>query len=201
MRAAMGLWRWRHNPLRRTTDLFEAWLALAAAVLVVTAGPAVGWITGALTEESLRQSVRVQCLQRHATTATVIGAASTPRPVAFDTEAAVNEERRAVRAKWAAPDGSTRTGTVPTALRTAGPGDTFSLWTDDSGRIAPRPMDMATVEVHAALAGVAASMAWGVLVECTRRLVVWRLVRHRHAALDRAWAAVGPDWGRTGAGS
>ena len=30
MRAISGLWRWRHNPLRRATDLAEAWVALAA---------------------------------------------------------------------------------------------------------------------------------------------------------------------------
>ena len=29
MRAISGLWRWRDNPLRRATDLAEAWLALA----------------------------------------------------------------------------------------------------------------------------------------------------------------------------
>ena len=31
MRAAAGVWRWRRNPLRRATDLFEAWVALVAA--------------------------------------------------------------------------------------------------------------------------------------------------------------------------
>jgi hypothetical protein len=62
-------------------------------------------------------------------------------------------------------------------------------------------MDPATVEVHAALAGVGAALAWGLVLECARRLVLWRLVRLRHADLDRAWAAVGPDWGRAGAGS
>jgi hypothetical protein len=202
VRAAVGIWRWRRNPLRRATDLHEAWLALVAALLIVTAAPAVGWATGALTEESLRQSIRVQRAQRHATTATVLGPAEFPRPAAFDPEtAAADERRRAVAAKWTAPDGSRHTGTVPTTLPAPRPGDTFRVWTDSSGRMVPRPMDMATAEVHATLAGVGAALAWGVLVECARRLVLWRLMRRRHAALDRAWAAVGPDWGRTGAGS
>ena len=29
MRAITGLWRWRHNPLRRRTDVAEGWIALA----------------------------------------------------------------------------------------------------------------------------------------------------------------------------
>lgn len=202
MRAAVGIWRWRHNPLRRATDLYEAWLALVAALLIVTAAPAVGCITGAMTEESLRQAIRVQRLQRHATSATVLGPAGFPGRTAFDPEtAAVDERRGAVAARWTGPDGSRHSGTVPTALPAPRPGDTFPLWTDASGRMVPRPMDTATAEVHAALAGVGAALTWGVLVECARRLVLWRLVRRRHAALDRAWAAVGPDWGRTDAGS
>jgi hypothetical protein len=39
------------------------------------------------------------------------------------------------------------------------------------------------------------------LVECGRRLVLWRMVRRRYARLDRAWEQAGPDWGLTGAGS
>lgn len=200
MRAAIGIWRWRHNPLRRATDLREAWLALLAALLIVSTAPVVGWITGSLTEDALRQSVRAQRLQRHVTTATVAGP-PTARPVSFDPETVTTADRsRTVAAKWRAADGSRRSGTVPTTLPDPRPGDTFALWTDRSGRPVHRPMDTATAEVHASLAGAGAALAFALLVECARRLALWQLVRARHAELDRAWAAVGPDWGRTGAG-
>lgn len=202
MRAAVGIWRWRRNPLRRATDLFEAWLALVAALLIILTAPVAGWITGALAEESLRQAIRVQRLQRHVTTATVLGEATPHRPAVPDPETATaNERRTLVEAKWTAPDGSRHTGTLPTALPSPRPGETFRIWTDSSGRTVPRPLSPASAEVHAALAGVGAALAWGLLLECARRLVLWRLVRRRHAQLDRAWAAVGPDWGRAGAGS
>ncbi|MFF8845581.1 hypothetical protein ACF08N_23150 [Streptomyces sp. NPDC015127] len=202
MRAAAGVWRWRHNPLRRATDLAEAWLALVAALLLLTAAPVVGWITGTLTDESLRQSVRIQRQQRHATTATVLGPATVAGPAAADPEsAAASEQRRAVAAEWTAPDGTRRTGTLSAGLRSSRAGTTFRVWTDSSGRIMPRPMEPATARVHATLAGIGAGLASGLLVECGRRLVLWRLVRRRLADLDRAWAAVGPDWGRAGAGS
>jgi hypothetical protein len=80
-------------------------------------------------------------------------------------------------------------------------GDTFTLWTDRAGRIVNRPLDAATVQVHAALAGFGAALASAGLIECVRRLVVWRLMRRRFERLDRAWAKAGPDWGRMGAGS
>ncbi|MFF4231787.1 hypothetical protein [Streptomyces sp. NPDC001820] len=202
MRTATGVWRWRHNPLRRATDLFEAWVALVAAVLLVTAAPAVGWITANLTDESLRQSVRMQRQQRHAVTATVLRPAPPHKPAPYDPESsAVGEQRRPVVAKWKAADGSRHTGTVSTVLRTVRPGDTFTIWTDPAGRIVNRPMDAATAGVHGVLAGIGAAFAAAGLVECARRLVVWRLVRRRYARLDRGWAAAGPDWGRTGAGS
>ncbi|WP_406002293.1 hypothetical protein [Streptomyces sp. NBC_00829] len=202
MRTAAGVWRWRRNPLRRATDLLEAWLALVAAVLLVTAAPAVGWISGSLTDESLRQAVRAQRQQRHPVTATVVRQARKPKPSAYDSESpAAHEKRRPVVAKWRAVDGSRHTGTVSTVLRTARPGSIFTIWTDSSGQMVNRPMDPATVRVHAVLAGTGAAFGAAGLVECARRLIVWRLVRLRYARLDRAWAAAGPDWGRTGAGS
>ncbi|NWF25725.1 hypothetical protein HW130_05505 [Streptomyces sp. PKU-EA00015] len=202
MRAAAGIFRWRHNPLRRATDLAEAWVALVAALLLVTAAPVVGWITGTLTDESLRQSVRIQRQQRHATTATVLGPATVAGPAALDPEsAAASEQRRVVAAEWTAPDGTRRTGSLTTGLRSSRTGATFTVWTDGFGRMVPRPMEPGTVRVHATLAGIGAALAFGLLVECARRIVLWRLVRRRFADLDRAWAAVGPDWGRAGAGS
>ena len=40
VRSLIGLWRWRHNPLRRTTDLVEAWLARWLDSLAAVAAPA-----------------------------------------------------------------------------------------------------------------------------------------------------------------
>jgi hypothetical protein len=45
--AIRGLWRWRRNPLRRATDLVEAWLALVVLLLVLVAAPVIGSLVGA----------------------------------------------------------------------------------------------------------------------------------------------------------
>lgn len=203
MRTVSGVWRWRGNPLRRATDLVEAWVALTAALLLVTLSPAIGWLVGSASEDSLRQSMRLQRQQRHQTTATVLPPAPVAKPPSYDPDAsAAHHQRRAVTAQWRAADGGQRTGTVSTALvKKPRAGDRITIWTDARGHAVARPLDDTTVRTHAVLTGMGAALTAAGALECARRLVLWRLERRRYERLDRAWAAVGPDWGRTGTGS
>ncbi|WP_137990935.1 Rv1733c family protein [Streptomyces vilmorinianum] len=202
MRAATGVWRWRHNPLRRPTDLIEAWVALTAVVLLALAVPAAGWISGARTDASLQRAVQTQIEQRQPTTARVVRLAATPAPSLQSPESGGEQQlRRAVVARWTAPDGTPRTGTVAMRRELAEPGATFTLWTDPGGRQVTPPMRPETAHAHAMIVGLFTASLAAVFVEATRRLVVRRLVHRRYEHLDRAWAKAGPDWGRTGAGS
>lgn len=202
MRAVVGLRRWRHNPLRRRTDLVEAWVALGALVLMVFAVPVIGWISGTLTDDALRRTIRAQHEERHRTEARVVSLAEASARVMSDPESSSEREpARPVIANWTAPDGSRHTGTVRSAPATVRAGDTFPLWTDGDGRLAERPTDLSTARSHAALAGIGVAASAAGLVEAARRLVVRELNRRRYARLDLAWAQAGPDWGRTGAGS
>nr|WP_203645915.1 hypothetical protein [Streptomyces sp. SID14478] len=195
------MWRWRHNPLRRGTDLAEAWVALVALFLVVVAGPVVGVVAGSLSRDALYRSVQEQNDRRHEITATVVKKVAQP-PLDPDPETSTARDAHSrVLATWAAPDGSVHRDRVVAALTSPHAGDTFPLWTDDRGHVVGRPLDRATATTHAALAGFGAAVAVTGLVEGTRRLVVWRMVRRRYARLDRAWDIAGPDWGRTGTGS
>ncbi|MFH9736138.1 hypothetical protein ACH4MA_00365 [Streptomyces roseolus] len=202
MRAVTGLWRWRHNPLRRTTDLVEAWVALVAALALCLAVPAAGWAAGSAAQHSLQRAVHAQQQGRAETTARVLRPAPTaPSAAASSDRAAEQRFRRAVVARWTAPDGTSRTGTVTTSRAASAPGDAFSLWTDRDGRPVAAPLARGTARAHAVLVGLMTAVLAGAGVELVRRLVVRRLRCRRYARLDRAWAEVGPDWGRTGAGS
>ncbi|MFD7320493.1 hypothetical protein ACFV9D_05265 [Streptomyces sp. NPDC059875] len=202
MRAATGVWRWRHNPLRRTTDLIEAWVALVALVLLALAVPAAGWVAGTRTDASLQRAVQDQYRLRQPTTARVVRLSDPPAPgLASPDSAGEQPLRRAVVARWTAPDGTSRTGTVTTRRELADPGGTFPLWTDRGGRPVTAPMKPETAHAHAIVVGLLTAALAGVFVEAARRLVVRRLVHRRYQRLDRAWAKAGPDWGRTGAGS
>jgi hypothetical protein len=201
MRAISGLWRWRHNPLRRTTDLVEAWVALAALLLILVVAPLAGALVGGRAQGALQKSVREQRASRHLVTATVVRALD-GSPLDADPESSTGRDTLTrVVADWTAPDGSVHRAPVMANLDTPQPGDRFTIWTDRQGRTVARPLDSATAATHAVLAGFGAALTAAGLVEGGRRLIVWRMVRRRYARWDQAWDKAGPDWGRTGAGS
>ncbi|CAL9365866.1 MULTISPECIES: Rv1733c family protein [Streptomyces] len=201
MRAIGGLWRWRGNPLCRTSDLAEAWLALTALLLIVFVAPLAGVLVGGAAQSALQRSVREQHEARHRVTATVVRALERS-PLTVDPEGAPGEELRSrVLADWTGPDGSRHEGPVLVGIDRPASGDRFAMWTDARGREVARPLDSATAATHAVLAGAGTAVAAAALVEAARRIVVWRMVRRRYARLEREWERAGPDWGRTGAGS
>lgn len=202
MRAICGLWRWRHNPLRRPTDLAEAWVGLSALLLILVLAPVSGALIGGLAQDALQESVREQRAARHQVTATVARPLG-DSPFNADPEAAASgrEVRTRVLADWTAPDGTHRHGPVTARIDDPEPGERFTIWTDRQGRIAARPLDSATATTHAVLAGFGAALVVIGMIECARRLIVWRMVRRRYARWDQAWDRAGPDWGRTGTGS
>ncbi|MFJ3960656.1 hypothetical protein [Streptomyces sp. NPDC090036] len=203
MRTAMGVWRWRSNPLRRPTDLFEAWVAFAALVCVLVVAPAIGWVAGLQVDGTLQQAAHEQRQERHLVPAVVVRPAPEPDG---DASADASAQRTAphrteIVAAWTAPDGSSHQGTVPAAEEPPRAGDRFRVWTDAHGRLVGQPLDPSAAVFHAGMAGLAAAVCVATLVETVRRLVVRRLMHRRYIRLDRAWAAAGPDWGRAGAGS
>nr|WP_202554866.1 hypothetical protein [Streptomyces sp. SID4950] len=187
--------------MRRATDLAEAWLALTSLLLILLVAPVIGSIVGGLAQDTLQRSVRDQNRTRHLVTATVVRKLSRT-PLDTDPETSSTQDLRSrVIADWTAPDGSFHHGPVLVAGRSAAPGDRFALWTDAHGATVPRPLDAATATTHAVLAGVGAALLTAGAVEAARRLLLWRMVRRRHARWDQEWEQAGPDWGRTGAGS
>ncbi|GGZ94193.1 hypothetical protein AB0P12_04075 [Streptomyces subrutilus] len=203
MWTATGVWRWRRNPLRRPTDLFEAWVAFAALLCVLLVAPALGWAAGVRVDGTLQRAAVAQRQERHLVPAVVVSPAREPggEPSADPSERSSAPQRTQVVASWTAPDGSSHEGTVPAAEEPPHPGDRFRIWTDAHGRLVGRPLDPTAAAFHAGVAGLAVAIGAAALVETVRRMVVRRLMHRRYIRLDRAWAAAGPDWGRAGAGS
>ncbi|MFD5812693.1 hypothetical protein [Streptomyces sp. NPDC127038] len=201
MRAITGLWRWRRNPLRRTTDLVEAWLALAVLLLVLLAAPLAGAAAGTSVHGTLQKAVRDQRRDRHHVVAVVVRKLSRG-PLAPDPETPSGRDAHSrVTAEWTAPDGTPRRGTAVADLKSPLPGDRFPIWTDRHGRITSRPLDGGTADTQAALAGFGAAVLTAGLLDSGRRLILWHMIRRRHARWDRAWAEAGPDWGKADTGS
>jgi hypothetical protein len=201
VRAISGLWRWRRNPLRRATDLVEAWVALMALLLILVVAPVLGSLVGGMAQDVLQQSVRDQRHSRQLVTATVVRKLDRS-PLDPDPETTPGRDLRSrVLADWTGPDGTAQRGPAMADIRTPHRGDHFAIWTDLHGRIVPRPLDSATATTHSVLAGFGTALLAAGAIEGGRRLIVWRMVRRRYARWDQAWDRAGPDWGRTGTGS
>ena len=151
MRAISGLWRWRHNPLRRTTDLVEAWVALVALLLIMVAAPVLGSLVGSVAQDALQQSVRDQHQARHLVTATVVRGLGRSALEPDPETSSGRDIRSRVLADWTAPDGTRQHGQVTASLKSPHVGDHFALWTDQHGRTVTRPLDSATATTHAAM--------------------------------------------------
>lgn len=172
------LWRWRHNPLKRRTDVAEAWIGMAAAVTFLLTAPMVGVATAAVAERSALD----QALGLHRVTARLIEDA--PAAASRFSEMAA-EDRATVR--WTTASGTVRSGTAPVAAGSKA-GSHTTVWLDGTGRIRPAPPTPDQASVQGAVLGTAAAVGTGLLVLGARWATRVRLDRRRWAQWDRAWA-------------
>ncbi|MEV0185173.1 hypothetical protein AB0I54_38720 [Streptomyces sp. NPDC050625] len=96
----MTLWRWRRSPLRRTSDLVEAWVLVAAWVLALLGGAAAGVMTAVVAGRD-SEGKRAE---RREVVAVVVNIVSDGVATRFSDGSRVPDEVR-----WTAPDGHTRT--------------------------------------------------------------------------------------------
>src|SRR3954454_3563014 len=64
-------WRWRRNPLRRRSDVVEAWLGVLT-VLVLCTTPLIGWWAGQSVDRALQRVARTQRAERTLVPAAVV---------------------------------------------------------------------------------------------------------------------------------
>lgn len=189
MRTQVRGWRWRRNPLRRRSDVVEAWAVLIAAVLLFVVAPLAGIAAGLHAHDDARSLAVTQRSQRHQVRAAVI--ANTPERL--PTVQGDPEHAYRAHVRWTEPGKGTRTALarVPAGTRA---GDVVTVWFDAQGRsVAPPPDDVAvwqhTVTVGLCAAGGAAGVVLlGHAVE--RRIAL----RHRLAEWEQEWARTGPKW-------
>ncbi|MFI7498213.1 hypothetical protein ACIBVL_06780 [Streptomyces sp. NPDC049687] len=174
------LWRWRHNPLKRRSDVLEAWIgALAAAVVLLTA-PVVGVTAAGVAERSALDQAR----GLHRVTAELLEDATAP-PSRFGMMGG-NRARATVR--WTSSSGASASATASVAVGGKA-GSHTTVWLDDTGRLQPAPPTPAQARSHGVALGAASAVGASMLVLGTWWMVRLRLDVHRRAQWDRAWAA------------
>ncbi|MPY64234.1 Rv1733c family protein [Streptomyces spongiae] len=187
-----GLWRWRRNPLRRGSDLVEAWVLLAAWVLALVGGALVGMVAASAANRTFDR----QRAERQEVTATVVQ--NTRRAV--DTEGAASgsgtgDDLSWVTVRWKARDGAEHMGRTQAAPNTR-PGTHITVWTDRHGLLAAQPLEPAEAQVEAALLGTMATAFTGGAVWLSAYGVRKRLERRRMAQWDEEWERIDTRWGR-----
>ncbi|GGZ20468.1 Rv1733c family protein [Streptomyces poonensis] len=172
-------WRWRRNPLKRRSDVAEAWIGVATAVLLLLTVPAVGVAMAGVGERSALD----QAQGLHRAAARLVEDAPAP-PSRFAGSA--DDHVRAI-VRWTTPEGSPRTGEALVASGSKA-GASTTVWLDDAGRLHPAPPTPAQARSQGAALGAAAGAGVCVLVVGGWWSGRVRLEVRRGTQWDRAWA-------------
>lgn len=189
MRSRVRGWRWRHSPLRRRSDVVEAWTVLAVTVLLLVVAPSAGVIAAWWAHDDARDTAREQRADRRHVRAEVVGRTTEPLPTAQggrqpSVEAAV---------RWTEPEGDLRTATarVPAGTRA---GDMVDVWFDSRGRTAAPPADGTAVWQHTITIGVCATGGAVAVILLGHAVVRHAAMRRRLAEWEQEWARTEPEW-------
>jgi hypothetical protein len=183
--------RRRNNPLRRRSDVVEAWTVAAIAVLLFVGAPLAGAAAGLWAHDTARTVATAQRADRHRVRAEVIGNPPTELPSVEGTRPHAFE----VAVRWTEPGKGPRTATARVPAGT-GHGETVYVWFDSRGRSVAPPPDEIAVWQHTVTVGVCT--AGGVIGLVLMAHTVARRVslRHRLAEWERDWALTEPEWTR-----
>jgi len=174
-----------HNPLRRRSDLIEAWLLPVAIALFLVLGPVAA---GGATWLSHAQATASRQAQQtwHRVPAMLLRAA--PGPMAGSSHTWTVREP----ARWVA-GGTVHSALVPVAAGTKA-GGVVPVWLDRSGQPQSLPLTASQVSDRVVVAVAAALTALALLLTGLVLAIRWRLNRRRLAAWAADWARVGPRW-------
>ncbi|WP_416981890.1 hypothetical protein [Streptomyces sp. T028] len=168
------LWRWRHNPLKRRSDVIEAWIGVVAAAVMLLTAPAVGLAAAEAAEQSALHEAR----GLHSVTAELVEDAPGARPSRFS---APTSELVRVTVRWTTNSGSVVSATAPVAAGSKA-GSATTVWLDADGRVQPTPPTPAQAASRGVALGAAAALGTSALV-----LGAWWVVRVRLDVRRRAW--------------
>ncbi|MFH8801989.1 hypothetical protein ACH4F6_20670 [Streptomyces sp. NPDC017936] len=191
MRIRVRGWRWRRNPLRRRSDVVEAWTAVVVAVLLLVVAPLVGAVAGQWAHDDARAMVAEQQADRRHVRAEVVGRP----PEALPTAQGGQEEWYRVAVRWTEPGQGSRTAVARVPAGTHR-GDRVDVWFDTRGRSVGPPANGTAVWQHTLTMGVAAAGGTAAAVLLGHAVVRRVALRHRLDEWDREWARTGPEWSR-----
>ncbi|HEY7324859.1 MAG TPA: hypothetical protein VH520_08530 [Streptosporangiaceae bacterium] len=175
------------NPLRRRSDVLEAWLVPAAIVVFLVLSPLVAGLAalGVRADNAAAQHVQ-QSWQP--VSAVLLRAA--PGPEFSDNGG--NTWTVWVPARWTV-GGHHYTGNIPVAADSRA-GSTQTVWLDRAGHVRAPAMTASELSGSIGTGILLAVAALAVVIAIATRLARWLLERRRIASWETAWLSVGPRW-------
>ncbi|WP_394436903.1 Rv1733c family protein [Streptomyces sp. SGAir0957] len=184
------LWRWRHNPLRRPTDLAQAWIAVGLFLAVLAATPAAMSLVGDTVHRRLTEAARQQTATGHATSAELLhDAPRHPEPGSDEAK----EARYPVTVRFIDPRGAVRTARTDVEPASSA-GSTVRVWVDAEGRITDAPLTTQQIRDRAMGRVVITAIAVPLFALGVYAYVDRRIERYHLARWGASWARVAPGW-------
>jgi len=178
-----------HNPLRRRSDVIEAWLVPAVIAVFLVLGPL---LINVVSARAHAQNAAVQQAERswHRVPAVLLQAV--PGPLMSDNGA--NFWVTWTPARWTYR-GREHVGRIPADAGTRA-GAAVPVWLNRAGNVEMPPLTAGQVRDRIALAAAVALSTLAILLAGLTLLARWLIYRRRLARWETAWLAVGPQWSR-----
>ncbi|MFI1828197.1 hypothetical protein ACH41E_17375 [Streptomyces sp. NPDC020412] len=192
-RAPGRAWRWRRNPLRRRSDVVDAWIGLLLAFLLFVGAPLAGALTGwAVHTQEAAQADRLRATS-HSVQAVVTD--RLPRADA-DSQQVGGGVLLPATVRWTTADG-TRSGVAKVPAGTE-QGGSVQIRVDDRGNVVPPVRSDVVIAADAIETGSVVTAAT-FLVVGGARLTANALSTHHHLVeWERDWVKTAPDWSAHG---
>ncbi|MCI3276704.1 Rv1733c family protein [Streptomyces cylindrosporus] len=179
------MWRWRHNPLRRRSDVVDAWIVLAAWLIALCGGLFTGLTSGVTADHELDR----QRAERHP-----LSAVLTENAPGRTSVSALDGDLVRATVRWTAPDGSTHTG-LTKVRADAKAGAPATVWVDRQGRLTSKPLTPGDATFQAAWTGVLVGLGVAGALLGGAQLMRLQLARRQSRQWDEEWARVDTPWG------
>jgi hypothetical protein len=179
------------NPLRRRSDMAEAWLPPVAIAVFLALSPLLVGMAGAWAHAENAAAARAE-RSWHRVPAVLLE--PVPGPMMSDNGA--NSWLAWAPARWIT-GGRAHVGPVPAPSGTRA-GATVPVWLDRAGHVQAPPLPEGQVRYRAVLAALVGLTALAAVFAGLVLIVRWLLDRRRLAGWETAWLAVGPQWSRRG---
>jgi len=184
------LWRLRHNPLRRRSDLLEACIGIGLTLAALAATPLAMFLVGDAAHHHYTRTAQHQIETRHHTTAVLLeDARRHPEPGSAEAK----KTRYPTKVRFTDPNGHTHTAT--TDVQPALPkGSTIRVWASIDGKITDPPLSPSQVRSRAMGSAIIAALGVHATAAVAYGTASRTLHRRNLAAWDTAWAETAPRW-------